>query len=117
MCDVAWEYRNNYICTTSDDQTLKIWDCASGACLRTFEGHTNFVFCCAFNPTTNVLVSGSFDETVRLWDYRDGRCLKVICCQLPLWLRSQHLLRQKLFITPLILTYLFGDMNVVCYWE
>ncbi len=30
-----------------------------GKCLKTLRGHTNFVFCCNFNPQSNLVVSGS----------------------------------------------------------
>lgn len=46
---------------------------AQGAMLKTLKGHTNFVFCVNFNPTSNLLVSGGFDETVRIWDVSRGR--------------------------------------------
>jgi len=31
------------------------------------EGHTSEVFCCSWNPTTNLLASGSGDSTARIW--------------------------------------------------
>ena len=43
-----------------------------------FKGHTNFVFSCAFNPQSNLLVSGSFDETVKIWDVRSGDCVSTL---------------------------------------
>ena len=30
-----------------------------GKCLKTLRGHTNYVFCCNFNPQSNLIVSGS----------------------------------------------------------
>jgi WD40 repeat protein len=56
LSDVAWERSGRYLCTASDDQTLRLWDASTGACLRTLEGHTNYVFCCAFNPIMNHVV-------------------------------------------------------------
>ena len=43
-----------------------------------FQGHSNYVFCCNFNPQSNLVVSGSFDESVRIWDVRTGKCLKTL---------------------------------------
>ena len=54
--DVAWEARDRYLCSASDDKTLKLWNAATGECLRTLEGHTNYVGCCNFNPQGNRLV-------------------------------------------------------------
>ena len=41
-----------------------------------FQGHTNYVLCCGFNPQSNLIVSGSFDESVRIWDVKTGKQLK-----------------------------------------
>ncbi|MEW5302460.1 MAG: hypothetical protein WDW38_002381 [Sanguina aurantia] len=57
---------------------VKLWDAETGKCLRTLQGHTNYVFCCTFSPHGNLLASGSFDETLRLWDVRSGRCLREV---------------------------------------
>uniref|UniRef100_A0A8C6SWM5 WD repeat domain 5 n=1 Tax=Neogobius melanostomus TaxID=47308 RepID=A0A8C6SWM5_9GOBI len=40
--------------------------------------HSNYVFCCNFNPQSNLIVSGSFDESVRIWDVKTGKCLKTL---------------------------------------
>ena len=61
--DVAWEQRDKYICSASDDKTLKLWNAVTGECLRTLEGHTNYVVCCNFNPQGNRLVSNALDIT------------------------------------------------------
>ncbi|KAF7237253.1 WD repeat-containing protein 5 [Varanus komodoensis] len=51
---------------------------AQGKCLKTLKGHSNYVFCCNFNPQSNLIVSGSFDESVRIWDVKTGKCLKTL---------------------------------------
>jgi len=46
--------------------------------LRTFKGHTNFVFCLKFNKASTLLCSGSYDNTLRVWNVADGTCAMCI---------------------------------------
>lgn len=55
---VAWDPRGRYLASGSDDQTARLWDAETGACLRTLPGHTNYVFCCQFDPVGHILVRG-----------------------------------------------------------
>jgi sugar lactone lactonase YvrE len=58
--------------STSDDQTLKLWDVETGAEIRTFTGHSNWVLGCAFSPDGTKVVSASIDKTLKLWDVETG---------------------------------------------
>ena len=58
------------------DGTVRVWDAASGECLRVLRGHTHFVMCCAFNRQGSVVASGAYDETVRLWEVKTGACVR-----------------------------------------
>lgn len=40
--------------------------------MKVLHGHTNFVFCVNFSPSSNLLASGGFDESVRVWDVARG---------------------------------------------
>ncbi|KAL9650978.1 hypothetical protein ABK040_015081 [Willaertia magna] len=76
--DISWSNDSNYICSCSDDKTIKIWNVISGECLKNLIGHNHFVFAVAYSPQNNLIASGGFDETVRLWDVRSGKCLKTL---------------------------------------
>ena len=54
--DVAWDCDDRYLATASDDKTLLLWAAQTGERLRQLEGHTNFVFSCAFSPHNGSLV-------------------------------------------------------------
>ena len=45
----------------------RLWDLASGACVRTLEGHTDTVTALALSGDGRWLLSGSNDKSVRLW--------------------------------------------------
>ena len=57
----------------SDDETLKLWDVATGREIRSFTGHTSFVRSVAFAPDGRTALSGSADKTLKLWDVATGR--------------------------------------------
>ncbi len=61
----------------SQENGMRLWDVATGHCLRTFEGHTGWVKCLAWNAEQNNALSGSKDNTLRLWDVETGSCLRV----------------------------------------
>lgn len=95
VSDLSWSTDSFYLCSASDDRTLRIWDfrpILSGPnpggqpadpnadrCIRVLKGHANFVFSANFNPQTSYQVaSGGFDCTVRIWDVKSGRCVRAI---------------------------------------
>ena len=43
----------------SDDKTLKLWDVATGTEIRSFAGHTDYVWSVAFSPDGRTALSGS----------------------------------------------------------
>jgi WD40 repeat protein len=56
------------LATASGDMTVRVWDPATGRCLRTLTGHTSTVIAVAFSPDRRLLATASLDKTVRLWD-------------------------------------------------
>nr|VFK14709.1 MAG: WD domain-containing protein, G-beta repeat-containing protein [Candidatus Kentron sp. LFY] len=56
----------------SHDNTLKLWDVASGEEIRTFRGHSDKVNSVAFSPDGRTVLSGSHDRTLKRWDVASG---------------------------------------------
>jgi hypothetical protein len=63
-------YAKNY------ENTLKLWDIATGQYLRTFEAHEHAVVSLCFSADSRYALSGSYDGTVKLWDIATGGCLQ-----------------------------------------
>ncbi len=64
---VAFSPDGSQIISGSGDQTVRLWDAASGEELRQLIGHTSGVSSVAFSPDGKQIVSGSLDDTVRVW--------------------------------------------------
>jgi WD40 repeat protein len=73
---VAFSHDGRRLASASSDQTVKIWDPASGNCLQTLEGHSNMVNSVAFSHDGRRLASASYDQTVKIWDPASGKCLQ-----------------------------------------
>jgi WD40 repeat protein len=65
------------IVTASRDETIRVWDLATGDPLT---GHTNRVTSVAVTPDGTRIVSGSDDNTVRVWEPGIGECLLELTC-------------------------------------
>ena len=58
------------------DETLRLWELATGLCVRTFKGHTGFVSSVSISPDGHWGLSGSNDYTLRLWELATGKCVR-----------------------------------------
>ena len=69
----------------SEDETVRVWDAASGAELLVLRGHEGKVLAAAFSPDGARIVSGSEDETVRVWfvGKDDAALVAHACARLP----------------------------------
>jgi WD40 repeat protein len=59
-----------------NDNTIKLWDAATGSLIRTFEGHSVPVTSVAFSPDGSRVLSGSQDRTIKLWDAATGALIR-----------------------------------------
>src|SRR2546421_7440388 len=66
------------VASASYDRTVRLWDSATGASLRTLEGYSDEVRAVAFSPDGKLVASASYDRTVRLWDSATGASLQTL---------------------------------------
>ena len=55
------------LATAGYDQSVRLWDPATGAAVRILSGHADSVWGVAFSPDRTLLATGSWDKTTRLW--------------------------------------------------
>ncbi|KAK9781282.1 putative F-box domain-containing protein [Seiridium cardinale] len=65
-----------YMLTGSLDATIRLWDTASGRCLRTSFGHVEGIWGLVGDSLR--YVTGANDATVKLWDPRTGKCSRTL---------------------------------------
>jgi WD40 repeat protein/serine/threonine protein kinase len=74
VLSVAFSPDGSRLATGSNDQTVKVWEVATGRELRTFQGNKDRVTSMAFSPDgKRMATGGSQDNTVKLWDVVSGK--------------------------------------------
>jgi WD40 repeat protein/serine/threonine protein kinase/DNA-binding XRE family transcriptional regulator len=74
---VSFSPDGQYLLTSSDDKTARLWDARTGAEIRQFVGHTAEVWDSVFSSDGNYVLTGSRDMTARLWNAHTGQELRV----------------------------------------
>jgi hypothetical protein len=64
---IAFAPDGKTLASTCNDETIRLWDVGTGACVHTFAGHRGSVSSLAFMPDGRALASGSDDTTVLVW--------------------------------------------------
>ncbi len=52
------------IASSSDDESIRIWDSFDGNCLKTLKGHTSIIYC-LIRLNERQIASGSDDNSIR----------------------------------------------------
>jgi len=64
------------LATTGNDETVILWDIATGEQLSVLKGHKSIVYSVAFSPDGKLLASGSHDRLINIWDVETGKILR-----------------------------------------
>jgi len=79
--NLKWSPDGSRIITGGYENIARLWDVASGTCIRTFNGHTNDVPHVAYSPDGKTVLTGSLDTTAKLWDVETGECIRTFVPQ------------------------------------
>ncbi|MEZ4705574.1 MAG: BTAD domain-containing putative transcriptional regulator [Caldilineaceae bacterium] len=73
---VAFSPDGAMLASGSYDQTVRLWDVATGQQRQLLAGHTNAVLAVAFAPDGQLVAGAGRDQTVRLWQVQTGQILR-----------------------------------------
>ena len=69
---IAFDPDGNTIASGGRDNTVRLWDVATGTANHTLTAHTADINGVVFSPDGSMLASRSADDTIRLWDVATG---------------------------------------------
>jgi WD40 repeat protein len=70
--------KNNVVLTSSDDNSVKIWDIDTGKELLSFNKHVKKVLSAKFNSAGDKVITASLDKTARIFEINSGREICVL---------------------------------------
>jgi WD40 repeat protein/tRNA A-37 threonylcarbamoyl transferase component Bud32 len=78
VADAQFSQDTLRIVTASFDNTVRVWDAATGRSITTLAGHEGGVVSAQFSPDGLRIVTASWDKTARVWDATTGQCLATL---------------------------------------
>lgn len=75
---VAFSTDGKSLATANDDNSVRLWDAATGKQTMAFWGHTGSVYTLAFSPNGQFLASAGADRSVLLWNIATGKLIRKI---------------------------------------
>jgi WD40 repeat protein/serine/threonine protein kinase len=105
VLSVAFSPNGGLLAAGSKDQTVGLWDVASGAHIHPLVGHGAGVRSIAFSPDGKSLVSADYDGSVRLWDLNASKEIRLF--------KGQRGAEPRVAISPdgQLLAYCSGGQN------
>ena len=59
------------VTSSSQDDTIRLWNFKSGECLKTWRGYDNHSNAILFHPVKNLLIANGIHHTIHCWDTKD----------------------------------------------
>lgn len=78
MDALAWHPNGHYLATGSNDRTARLWDVASGVCVRLLTSQASPLTSLAFAPGGDMLAAGCEDGGIAVYELTTGRRLELL---------------------------------------
>ncbi|MEY3221409.1 MAG: hypothetical protein RLZZ203_265 [Cyanobacteriota bacterium] len=75
VSSLAMSVDAKFLVSGSQDQTIRVWNLATGELFHTLKGHKDSVHAVALSPDQQIIASGSADKTIKLWHLESGELL------------------------------------------
>lgn len=72
ICLISWSPDDLHLLSCGKDRSIRLWNVATGECLRVFSQHVDQVTSCAWMPDGRSFVSGAMDRHIYQWDPWSG---------------------------------------------
>jgi hypothetical protein len=85
VSSISLSLDGRYVLSGSFDKTVKLWEIATGECVKTFEGHTDYVVAVDLSADAKYALSvagrpyqSASENTLRMWEVSTGKCIQTI---------------------------------------
>ncbi|GAC1502875.1 MAG: NB-ARC domain-containing protein [Ktedonobacteraceae bacterium] len=78
---VAFSPQGDLLASGNDDETVCLWDVASGQQLAALRAHSGRIYSVAFSPRNDLLASGGDEHVIHIWDTRTRQHVQKLQCQ------------------------------------
>ncbi|KAM6504757.1 hypothetical protein FSOLCH5_015252 [Fusarium solani] len=75
---IAFSPDGKLIASGSGDETIKVWDAATGEVRHTLQSHGHWVRSIAFSPDGKLIASATADTTIKVWDTAKGEVKRTL---------------------------------------
>jgi WD40 repeat protein/serine/threonine protein kinase len=75
---VTFSPKGQLVLSSSEDNTVRVWDAAGGKAVQALRGHGRAVRTSTFSPDGQFVLSGGDDESVRVWNLRGYQETRVL---------------------------------------